>query len=144
MEGWPQVSSDGKWIAYTSNETGRTEIYIRTFPEGSGKWQISTTGGTWPRWRHDGKELFFISANNAGKMMAADIHAFGGSIQVGGTHALFDSGYSQNFVHGVSYNTYAVSADGQRFLIPRPGNATAEDASTPITVVVNWTAALKK
>ena len=65
-EGWPQVSPDGKWIAYTSNETGQNEIYIRTFTEGSGKWQISTNGGVFPRWRHDGKELFFLSAIGSG------------------------------------------------------------------------------
>jgi Tol biopolymer transport system component len=150
LEGWPQVSPDGKWIAYTSNETGQNEIYIRTFPEGSGKWQISTNGGIFPRWRHDGKELFFLSAIGAGlsstsggKMMAADLRVSGASIQAGVPHALFDSGYF-NFNHPVAYNTYAVSADGQRFLIPRPANATAEVASTPITVVVNWTAALRK
>jgi dipeptidyl aminopeptidase/acylaminoacyl peptidase len=142
-EGWPQVSPDGKWIAYTSNETGRTEIYIRTFPEGSVKWQISTSGGTFPRWRQDGKEVFFLSETFAGKMMAADIRVSGASIQAGVPHALFDSGYL-NFGHSVNYNTYAVSADGQRFLIPRPAHTTAEVVSTPITVVVNWTAALKK
>ena len=76
-------------------------------------------------------------------MMAADIRASGASIQAGVPHALFDSGYI-NLIHAVTYNTYAVSADGKRFLIPRPANATAEVASTPITVVVNWTAALRK
>jgi Tol biopolymer transport system component/predicted Ser/Thr protein kinase len=143
IEGWPQVSPDGKWIAYASNETGEMEIYIRPFPEGSGKWQISTSGGIFPRWRHDGKEIFFLSAISVGKMMAADIRVSGASIQPGVPHALFDSGYF-NFGHSGPYNTYAVSADGQRFLIPRPANATAEVPSRPITVIVNWTAALRK
>jgi serine/threonine protein kinase len=142
-EGHPQVSPDGKWIAYTSNETGRQEIYVRPFPEGSGKWQVSTSGGTFPRWRHDGKEIYFLSATSSGKMMAADIHATSAAIQAGVPHALFDSAYL-NFGHSVNYHTYAVSADGQRFLITRPMNATGDLASTPITVVVNWTAALRK
>ena len=57
---FPQVSPDGKWLAYQSNETGRTEIYIKPFPEGPGKWQVSTDGGKFPRWRGDGKELYFV------------------------------------------------------------------------------------
>ena len=77
-------------------------------------------------------------------MMAADIRVAGSSIQAGVPHELFDSGYI-NYTHGLNYQTYAVSADGQRFLVPRPENAAPTDtAPTPITVVLNWTAALKK
>jgi eukaryotic-like serine/threonine-protein kinase len=139
----PQISSDGKWIAYTSGETGRSEIYIRPFPAGAGKWQVSTKGGNFSRWRRDGKELYFMNANSGGKMMAADIRVSGSSLQVGVPHELFDSGYT-NFSHSGTYHAYAVSADGQRFLIPRPTAATADTAATPLTVVVNWTAALTK
>ncbi len=63
-----QFSPDVHWIAYQSNESGRTEVYVRAFPEG-GTWQISTAGGSWPRWRRDGKELYFISPD--GQLMAA-------------------------------------------------------------------------
>src|SRR5207247_1141309 len=56
-----QISPDGKWIAYTSNSTGRNEIYVQPFPSGSGRWQISNHGGDWPRWRRDGKELLYHS-----------------------------------------------------------------------------------
>ena len=69
----PQVSPDGKWIAYSSNETGRSEIYIRPFPEGPGKIQVSVNGGVFPRWRRDGRQLYFLSLVSLGAMMASDI-----------------------------------------------------------------------
>ena len=84
-----------------------------------------------------------MNANSGGKMMAADIRVSGSSLQVGVPHELFDSGYT-NFPHSGTYHAYAVSADGQRFLIPRPTAATTDTAATPLTVVVNWTAALTK
>ena len=62
-----QFSPDGRWIAYASNEPGNLEIYVASFPEVNGKWQVSTAGGQEPRWRHDGKELFFVSPE--GKMI---------------------------------------------------------------------------
>src|SRR5439155_3889229 len=77
----PEISPDGKWIAYVSDETGRGEVYIRPFPTGAGRWQVSTNGGYYPRWRRDGKEVFFVSAGNNGKMMAAQIRVSGSSIQ---------------------------------------------------------------
>ena len=75
-----QVSPDGKWLAYQSNETGRPEIYVKPFPEGPGKWQVSTDGGTFPRWRADGKELYFVFTGN---MIAAEIRAAGSSVDPG-------------------------------------------------------------
>src|SRR5262245_63140004 len=77
----PQVSSDGKWIAYSSNETGRSEIYIKPFPEGPGKIQVSVNGGVYPRWRRDNKELYFMNLVSLGEMMASDIRVSGASIQ---------------------------------------------------------------
>ena len=66
-EVFAQVSPDGKWLAYQSNETGRAEIYIKPFPEGPGKWQVSTDGGIWPRWRRDGKGLYLrLGAEHVG------------------------------------------------------------------------------
>jgi eukaryotic-like serine/threonine-protein kinase len=143
-EQWPEISPDGKWIAYTSNETGSTEIYVRPFPNGTGKWQVSTNGGIFPRWRRDGKELYYLSVPNSGKLMAAEIRVEGSSFQTETPHALFDSGYI-NINHATNYHVFAVSADGQKFLIPRPAGGLAADiAGSPITVVVNWTAALNK
>jgi hypothetical protein len=107
---------------------------------------VSTNGGVWPHWRRDGRELYFLTSADAGKVMAADIQVSGASIRAGVPHELFDSGYLDEFHPGGNYNRYAVSDDGQQFLFPRlPGDAAADTtASTPITVVVNWTAALNK
>src|SRR5262249_36630279 len=66
-----QFSPDGRWIAYTSDESGQSQIYVQSFPAGGGKYQVSTGGGTQPRWRRDGKELFYIAAD--GKLMAVDV-----------------------------------------------------------------------
>jgi serine/threonine protein kinase/Tol biopolymer transport system component len=142
-EGFPQISPDGKWIAYLSNETGRGEIYVRSFPSGEGKWQISTNGANFtPRWRRDGRELFYMSGPTL-KIMSVKINPAGPTFEYSAPIELFDSGYV-NFTHGLNYHTYAVSADGQRFLIPRPESAMTDAAHSPITVVLNWPAALKK
>jgi hypothetical protein len=96
-----------------------------------GKWQISTTGGFQPRWRHDGTEMFYLTVDN--KLMAAAVNGKGRSFEVGAVKTLF--------VTNQTGTQYAVSTDGQRFLINTvPQQAT----STPITVVLNWTAGLKK
>jgi len=161
----PQLSPDGKWIAYTSNETSRPEIYIKPFPEGPGKWQVSTEGGVWPRWRRDGKELFFALQPN---MMAVDITVAGPSVQAGAPRVLFalsnNPGPATSAVQ-VEYHRYAVSADGQRFLIPQQstggpvvtgsladllattadqGGTAAGTASNSLMVVLNWTHLLKR
>jgi serine/threonine protein kinase/Tol biopolymer transport system component len=141
----PQISSDGKWIAYTSEETGRLEIYVQPFPTGEGKWQISTSGGIFPRWRRDGKELFYMGDVSLGKMISVKVKPVGPTFAFGDPMELFDSGYVELGHVGVNYHTYAVSPDGQRFLIPRPvSTSAAEAASAPITVVLNWAAGLKK
>jgi Tol biopolymer transport system component len=119
-----QISPDGKWIAYGSNEneTGGPQIYVKPFPSGPGKWQVSTAGGLWPRWRGDGAELYFMlpgNRNSRGSMMAVEIQVTGTSIQPGVPRALFESGYF-SLGHTNSYHHYAVSPDGQRFLIERP------------------------
>ena len=142
-EGHGQISPNGKWIAYTSNETRRQEIYVRPFPSGDGVWPISVNGGTFARWRPDGTELFYMSATSLGKLMSVKVNPAGPTFEYGEPTALFDSGYV-NFTHGLNYHTYAVSPDGQRFLIPRPEGAEEGAASTPITVVVNWTAAVTR
>jgi dipeptidyl aminopeptidase/acylaminoacyl peptidase len=146
FEANPQISPDGKWIAYQSNETGRGEIYVQTLPTGGGKWQISSSGGGYPRWRRDGKELFYMDRPSFGKIVAVGISTAGSNFQSSAPHPLFDSGFSgAGFGHISVTNYYAVSSDGQRFLIPRPeSNLTADVTNTPITVVLNWTAALKK
>ena len=146
-EAHPQISPDGKWFAYRSDETGRGEIYVQSFPPGGGKWQISTNGGNFARWRADGKELFYMERVSYGKVVAVAVHATGSTFEFSAPRPLFDSGYLNNAPgHTGSYNTFDVSSDGQRFLIPRPEstNLTGALANTPITVVLNWTAALRK
>jgi serine/threonine protein kinase/Tol biopolymer transport system component len=130
-----QFSPDGRWVAYTSNESGRYEVYVAPFPGPGGKWQISTAGGSSPRWRRDGAEIFFLAPDNA--LMATAVNGKASSFQVGAVRLLF-----QTHLIGQRHE-YDVSADGQKFLInsaPLQNGA----ASAPITVVLNWTAGLKK
>jgi Tol biopolymer transport system component len=116
----PQVSPDGKWIAYSSTESGRSEIYIRSFPEGPAKIQISQDGGVFPRWRHDGKELYFMNLVSLGAMMAVDIGVHGSEIRKeGDPRVLFQTGFTRSVHAGGYYHAYAVSDDGRRFLMPQ-------------------------
>ncbi len=139
MEVRARLSPDGRWFAYASDETGRFEVYVQRFPGASaaagGKWPVSIHGGTMPRWRADGKELFF--AGGDGKLMAVEVRAEGSSFQAGAPRALFDLGISTAIG---SRQTYEVSGDGQRFLA---NLAAGESLEAPIQVTVNWTAALR-
>jgi Tol biopolymer transport system component len=139
-----QISPDGRWLAYRSNESGGAEVYVQPYPSGAGKWQISTGGGSFPRWRRDSRELFFMSAGTLGKMVAVDTKTTGSTFEAGIPRALFDSGYV-NLPHSFAYHTYAVSPDGQRFLIPRPVANNTDDATPqPVVVVLNWVEGLRK
>jgi hypothetical protein len=129
-----KISPDSRWMAYTSNESGRREIYIQAFPGPSGKWQVSTQGGRDPQWRHDGKGLFFISRD--GKMMWVDVSAET-SLQVGVPKPLFDAIHTDT----QEGRDYAITPDGLGFLIVKPDRAKSLPATT---VVVNWTAGLKE
>jgi Tol biopolymer transport system component len=129
-----QFSPDGRWVAYQSDESGKNEVYVTPFPGPGGKWQISTGGGGFPRWRHDGNEIFYLAPDN--KLMAAAVNGKGSSFEVGAVKPLFET----RAVVGLR-NRYAVSADGPRFLI---NTAPEQAASAPITVVLNWTTGLKK
>jgi eukaryotic-like serine/threonine-protein kinase len=127
------LSSDGKWLAYSSNETGRYEVYVTTFPKPNGKWQISTNGGRPGRWSPDGKRIFYLSAG--GDIMSAEVETKAGEFSTGKVERLFHAnGISQIFPD------FDVSPDGKRFLLP--GVMTSEQP--PITLVTDWTAALKK
>jgi eukaryotic-like serine/threonine-protein kinase len=127
----PKVSPNGQWLAYESNETKRNEIYVQSFPKPGGKWRVSTDGGTSPVWSRDGKELFFRDAN--GKLMAAEVRS--------GPGYKFDSDPAKPlFDLPGGAGTFDVTKDG-RFLIPAP---VGQSTSAPVTVVINWTAGLKR
>src|SRR5262249_22231461 len=115
----PQVSPDGKWIAYSSNESGRSEIYIKSFPEGPAKIQVSVNGGLFPRWRKDGKELYFMSLISLGNLLASDIRVTGSSIQSAVPHVLFQPLFVNGTHTGGPSHASSVSPNGQRFLIPQ-------------------------
>jgi serine/threonine protein kinase len=124
----PQVSPNGKWIAYASWESGRAEIYVSAFPSGAGKWQVSVNGGFDPVWRPDGKELFYVALGDT--LMAAEISEEGEAPAVGNVQPLFQTHRvaSPNWVYGIS-------PDGKRFLI----NSVLQPlVPEPITLVVNW------
>ncbi len=127
-----QFSPDGTWVAYSSNESGRMEIYAVPFPGPGGKRQISTGGGEDPRWRRDGKEIFYVAG---GQLTAADAAVRGGTLEIGRIQTLFGG-----IITSRSY-LYDVSADGQKFIVVQEGD---QSGSQPLTLVQNWTAGLKK
>jgi Tol biopolymer transport system component len=128
-----QFSPDMRWLAYSSNETGSYEVYIRRYPDGEAKWRVSTHGGGQPRWRGDGKELFYLAPD--GFLMGADVRATATAIETGAAHQLFNTGVRGMFTE--RRNHYVATQDGQRFLV----NVMDEDDTTaPITVVTNWRA----
>jgi len=139
-----QFSPNGRWIAYASNETGRSEIYVRSFPSPGGKWQVSTEGGIYPRWRRDGKELFYLALDN--RLMAVPIQVALDSqtLNPGAAVALFLTRLAAGvnvFAGGVlSRAQYAVASDGRILM----NVDTPNPAASPITVVLNWTAALPR
>ncbi|MBI1955862.1 MAG: PD40 domain-containing protein, partial [Acidobacteria bacterium] len=134
-----QISPDGKWLAYRSNESGRWEGFVQSFPKPGAKWQVSANGGAQPRWRRDGKELFYIALD--GKLMAVPIKGEE-SLEIGTPQALFETRTAGGAsALPTSLAQYDVSSDGQRFLM----NVGPEAASTiPITVVLNWLAGVKR
>src|SRR5262249_26679515 len=128
-ENHAQVSPDGKWIAFNSDETGVNQIYVKPFPSGSGKWQASTTGGIFARWRRDGRELFYLETSDAGRMMATSVKVTGEAMQFATPQALFNSNHL-NIAHITNYHAYDVSADGERFLLAPPAGLTVTDSGT--------------
>jgi len=134
-----QFSPDGRWVAYQSNESGRVEIYMQQFRGPGGKWMISIEGGVAPRWRRDGKELFYISPDS--RLMAVPIRDTGQTFKAGTPAALFQTQIVFGGITVRQKHQYAVAPTGRRFLI----NVTADKATTsPITIVTNWPRILKK
>jgi Tol biopolymer transport system component len=132
-----QISPDGKWIAYVSDESGRDEVYVRSFPANGSKWPVSNGGGGYPRWRRDGKELFFVAPSGA--LMAIPVRPAPQGLDFGSVVALpvpvVISGGAFAFA-------YDVAPDGQRILALVPVRGGRD--STSLTVLMNWEALLRK
>jgi Tol biopolymer transport system component len=127
-----KVSPNGRWIAYTSDESGAWEVYIQSFPVPGGKRMISSHGGAQPQWRGDGRELFYVAPDR--KLMAVDVRP--DSLDLGRPSPLFQTRIRRDIALG--RNNYVVTANGQRFLIA------GENGDHSITAVLNWTASLKQ
>jgi Tol biopolymer transport system component/tRNA A-37 threonylcarbamoyl transferase component Bud32 len=135
VEFFPALSPDGRWLAYSSNESGSFEIYVRPFPETtSAKWQVSTAGGTEPTWSSTGRELLYINAK--GDMVSAEIPA-GGTFSVGRQRSLFST---SQLVGGGPVPSYSLSPDNKRFLVLREGEA---GQPGELVVAENWLQQLK-
>jgi eukaryotic-like serine/threonine-protein kinase len=129
-----RFSPDGKWVAYSSNESGRWEIYVTSFPEAHGKWQVSNAGGDQPKWRSDGKELFYLAPDS--KIMAVPVTT-GTNFDAQTPTVLFQANPREILATSERFS-YDVSNDGQKFLI----NTQMKTATTPMSVVLNWRAKL--
>jgi len=124
-----KFSDDGRWIAYTSNESGQSEVYVRPYPAPTGRWQVSIAGGKSPRWSRKGKELFYVTSDY--KLMSAEVSAVGATLEITNVHSLFDVPYLVQ----LNEANYDVSPDGNRFLI----NARLESQNqTPLNIIMNW------
>ena len=130
-EGNGQFSPDGRWVAYASNESGRFEVYVQPFPGPGPKWQVSTSGGILPKWRRDGKELFYPQGDS---VMSVEVKA-GAQFEASAPRTLFQGQTVPQAVLIHQGHHYAVTADGKRFLFVKPKG---EAITAPITVVLNW------
>ena len=131
LEFYPALSPDGRWLAYASNESGKSEVYVRPFPEtASAKWQVSTAGGVEPAWSSTGRELLYINAK--GDMVSAEIPP-GATFSVGRQRALFST---SQFVTGGPVPSYSLSPDNKRFIVLREGEA---GQPGELIVAENWT-----
>lgn len=130
----PQFSPDGRWIAYISDESGRDEIYVQSFPGPGQKIRVSTSGGGQPKWRRDGKELFYLGLD--GVLVSVEIRS-GPTLEASSPKPLFQTRINV----APTLDQYAVGLDGERFLVMAPSGDPSE--SPPIVVVLNWLATLQ-
>ena len=140
----PQISPDGRWMAYSSDESGRYEVYVRPFPEvNGGRWQVSTNGGLWPLWSHDGRELFYRSQDAFMQVSVKTEPAF--SLET--PKVLFQGAYSY-VASGRMIGNWDISPDGRRFLLLKPpesaSEAPVEEGPRKINIVLNWFEELKE
>jgi Tol biopolymer transport system component len=130
----PQLSPDERWLAYVSRESGRDEVYVEPFRREGERVRVSVDGGGQPKWRGDGKELFFTTPSS--RLAAVEVHAAGDRLDVSLPTELFEI----HGLEGTGYDDYAVTADGKRFLVKVP----IEEARKPqLQIVTNWTSLLE-
>jgi Tol biopolymer transport system component len=127
---WPQFSPDGRWLAYISNETGRPEVYVQSFPPGRGKWQVTRNGGRLARWRRDGKELVIAEGNGFTAFHSVGVRKKGDGLEFDTPVKLFEI----SMVGRAGSNYFALSPDGQRIAL----NLTPSVAGTQLMVMLDW------
>jgi dipeptidyl aminopeptidase/acylaminoacyl peptidase len=130
------ISPDGGWVAFVSEETGRKEVYVASFPEPTRRYRVSTQGGTQPRWSRNGRELFFVTGGRT--LMAAPFDSRGSDVPAGPARRLFDAPMHRQFSSNVPYR-YDVAPDGRFLVVVR-----MSEESPPLILVTNWQAMLEK
>ncbi len=128
-----QFSPDGRWIAYISDESGRDEVYVAPFPGPGRKWHVSASGGIRPRWRQDGREIYYLTEDNS--IVAVEVRQEESTFEVGAAVPLFTIRPQR------PGTIFCVTPDGQRFLV---NNSVAEEHPSPLSLVVNWAAGMAK
>ena len=128
-----RLSPDGKWLAYSSTESGREEVYVTHFPSGQGRWQISQNGGTFPAWSNNGKEVWFIATDLV--MHVASVNSKSQEFEMGPLQSMFQITYTSPV--GTPYD---VTPDGKKLVLC----TFPESVPTPLVLVTNWGAELQK
>ena len=121
-----RISPNGRWVAYTSNQSGRSEVYVQSFPPSEGKWQVSADGGMEPTWRKDGKELYYISGD---KLIAMDVKTDTPVFEPGVAKPLF----AVHLEATTRRSRYEAAANGRHFLVNLP-----VESSSLLSVAINW------
>ena len=129
------LSPDNRWLSYSSTDSGRLEVYVTRFPSGTGRWQVSQNGGAFPVWSADSREIYFVSPLPPVQIEAAQVNTRGEEFQVENVRPLLPGPSI-----AAAGQLFDLTQDGKRFLLLRPPIA----ESAPLTLVLNWTAELKK
>jgi hypothetical protein len=138
-EAFPSISPDGHWLAYASNESGGYAVYVRPFPTGKGKWQVSDVGGAHPQWSHDGSELFWRTDEG---IMVADVETGAGTFRAGKVRQLFSGPFQGGplgvAIGGFQFGDYDVAPDGERFVMFPDSQKAGRGDHAHITLVTRW------
>jgi hypothetical protein len=133
----PRISPDGRYLVYMSNESGSNQVYLTTFPEGRGKWQVSTDGGVWPRWSRDGTEIFYRQRAGGAATMISVRFESSPELRLGSPRELFSAESNPDLAFGNGYSAFTPTSDSDRFIMLRHAGVEAEE-STRLVFVENW------